>query len=119
MRCAKLMTVAVLGMASLGTVAHATDAGPASSLAPSMPVPTARLTPRDARTLEAPASLVMAETRQFAGAVPPESTSAPNADPVIGQIHDALHVLGDGEQGQEYDMIRWRSDAIPVRPGGG
>jgi hypothetical protein len=119
MRYAKLMTVAVLGMTSLGTLAHATGAGPAGSVAPSMPVPADRHMARDARTLEAPATLVMAETRQFAGAVPPESTSTPNADPVIGQIHDALHVLGDGEQGQEYDMIRWRSDAMPARPGGG
>ena len=140
MRRVRLMTVAVLGMASPASLAHAqgyvtdglgTGRDPVSTrasniapgntrsgVAPALPVPSVGpdSTPeaylhaaRDAlaagRTGEAQQSLEMAETRQLARAVPAEAANMPDADPVIGQIENALHALGDGDRARAIEII--------------
>jgi hypothetical protein len=140
MHCVKLATVAVLGMTSVVSLAHAegyvadglgtgrdpvatrasniTPEDTRSGVAPALPVPPVEpdSTPeaylhaaRDAlaagRTGEAQQSLEMAETRQLARAVPPEAASMPDADPMISQIDEALHALGDGHRARALEII--------------
>lgn len=89
-----------------------------SGVAPALPVPpvgpdgspmaylhAARDALAAGRTGEAQQSLEMAETRELARAVPPEAANTPDADPMVNQIDDALHALGDGHRSRALEII--------------
>lgn len=97
---------------------------PTSNIAPNLPSPSIgeNATPRDyllsartallqGRTGEAQQSLEMAETRALDRSVPLFQTGERSADPLIGEIQQALQALGEGNRARCMQII----DAVLAR----
>jgi len=89
-----------------------------SAIAPALPTPpvgpdagphdylrAARHAIASGRTGEAQQSLEMAETRVLTRVVTPDAASAPDPDPAVSQIRDALHALGEGDRARALQII--------------
>jgi hypothetical protein len=89
-----------------------------SPIAPNLPSPAIgeNATPRDylvaaraalvqGKTGEAQQALEMAESRALDRSVPLFQTSTPDANPLIGQITQALNALGAGDRGRAVQII--------------
>jgi hypothetical protein len=87
-------------------------------VAPALPTPQvgADATPRDylraahdalaaGRTGEAQQSLEMAETRVLARSVDPLNAAAPDPDPAVARIRDALHAIADRDRARALNII--------------
>jgi hypothetical protein len=95
-----------------------TPADTNSPIAPNLPSPPIgeNATPRDyllaartalllGRTGEAQQALEMAETRALDRSVPLFQTNVRIADPLIGEIEQALHALSEGDRGRVVQII--------------
>jgi hypothetical protein len=61
-------------------------------------------------TGEAQQSLEMAETRVLSRSVTPDAASMPDPDPIVGQIHDALHALGTSDRARALSIVDAMAD---------